>query len=140
MSSPLTSPASTEPSPAASAPASDASQARLAASIAADLERALSEDVGSGDLTASLVDATRIAKARVLARPRITTLNGQMASINVGTTDYFQVTTTNTNGVVTSDYRTFNSGITLSITPFVTRSGQITAEMASALERARRNL
>jgi type IV pilus assembly protein PilQ len=68
-------------------------------------------------------------KARVLARPRITTLNGQMASINVGTTDYFQVTTTNTNGVVTSDYRTFNSGITLSITPFVTRSGQITAEI-----------
>lgn len=68
MSSPLTSPAFTEPSPAASAPASEASQARLAASIAADLERALSEDVGSGDLTASLVDPTRIAKARVLAR------------------------------------------------------------------------
>ena len=68
MSSPLTSPASTEPSPAASAPASEASQARLAASIAADLERALSEDVGTGDLTASLVDPTRIAKARVLAR------------------------------------------------------------------------
>ncbi len=68
MSSPLTSPASTEPSPAASTPASEASQARLAASIAADLERALSEDVGSGDLTASLVDPTRIAKARVLAR------------------------------------------------------------------------
>lgn len=68
-------------------------------------------------------------QARVLARPRITTLNGQAASINVGTTDYFQVTTTNTNGVVTSDYRTFNSGITLGITPFVTKSGQITAEI-----------
>ena len=66
MSSPLTSPASTEPSPAASAPASEASQARLAASIAADLERALSEDVGAGDLTASLVDPTRIAKARAI--------------------------------------------------------------------------
>ena len=68
MSSPLTSTASTESSPDASAPASGASQARLAASIAADLERALSEDVGTGDLTASLVDPTRIAKARVLAR------------------------------------------------------------------------
>lgn len=68
-------------------------------------------------------------QARVLARPRITTLNGQAASINVGTTDYFQVTTSNTNGVVTSDYRTFNSGITLGITPFVTKSGQITAEI-----------
>lgn len=68
-------------------------------------------------------------QARVLARPRITTLNGQAASINVGTTDYFQVTTTNTNGVVTSDYRTFNSGITLGITPYVTKSGQITAEI-----------
>ncbi|MEN9353918.1 MAG: hypothetical protein RL318_1243 [Fibrobacterota bacterium] len=68
-------------------------------------------------------------QARVLARPRITTLNGQAANINVGTTDYFQVTTTNTNGVVTSDYRTFNSGITLGITPYVTKSGQITAEI-----------
>ena len=42
--------------------------ALLATSIAADLDRALSEDVGCGDLTAALVDADRVARARVLAR------------------------------------------------------------------------
>lgn len=68
-------------------------------------------------------------KGRVLARPRITTLNGQQASINVGTSDYFQVTTTDRNGVISSDYRAFNTGITLSITPYLTQSGQITAEI-----------
>lgn len=68
-------------------------------------------------------------KGRVLARPRITTLNGQAANINVGTSDYFQVTTTDRNGVVNSDYRAFNTGITLSITPYLTQSGQITAEI-----------
>lgn len=68
-------------------------------------------------------------RGRVLARPRLTTLNGQAASINVGTSDYFQVTTQNTSGVVTSDYRAFNTGITLAITPYLTKSGQITAEI-----------
>lgn len=33
-----------------------------------DVARALAEDVGSGDLTASLIDPTRMARARVLAR------------------------------------------------------------------------
>lgn len=68
-------------------------------------------------------------QGRVLARPRLTTLNGQAASINVGTSDYYQVTTTDKNGVVSSDYRAFSTGITLSITPYLTQSGQITAEI-----------
>jgi len=34
----------------------------------ADVQRALAEDVGSGDLTASLIDPTRRTHARVLAR------------------------------------------------------------------------
>lgn len=38
------------------------------ATVAADVARALSEDVGSGDLTAALVPAERSARARVLAR------------------------------------------------------------------------
>jgi len=67
--------------------------------------------------------------AKVLARPRLTTLNGQPATINIGSSDYFQVSTTNSNGVVSSDYRAFNSGITLTITPYLTKSGYITAEI-----------
>jgi nicotinate-nucleotide pyrophosphorylase (carboxylating) len=40
----------------------------LAALASADVARALAEDVGSGDLTASLVDPSRRTRARILAR------------------------------------------------------------------------
>ena len=46
----------------------DFSPASIAALAAADVARALDEDVGSGDLTAGLVDPERRARARVLAR------------------------------------------------------------------------
>jgi nicotinate-nucleotide pyrophosphorylase (carboxylating) len=42
------------------------------ATVAADVSRALAEDVGACDLTASLVDAGRTARARVLAREAAT--------------------------------------------------------------------
>jgi len=47
---------------------SDYSIAQIAALAQADVARALQEDVGTGDLTASLIDPTRRARARVLAR------------------------------------------------------------------------
>lgn len=40
----------------------------LAALAQADVARALAEDVGTGDLTAALVDGSRRARARILAR------------------------------------------------------------------------
>ena len=46
----------------------DFSSADIAALAQADVARALSEDVGAGDLTASLIDPTRRARARILAR------------------------------------------------------------------------
>ncbi len=46
----------------------DLSSADIAALAQADVARALSEDVGAGDLTASLIDPTRRVRARVLAR------------------------------------------------------------------------
>ena len=46
----------------------DFSPAALAALAQTDAARALAEDVGAGDLTAGLIDATTQAKARVLAR------------------------------------------------------------------------
>lgn len=49
-------------------PVIDFSVAGIAAIAQADVARALSEDLGAGDLTASLVDTTRRARARVLAR------------------------------------------------------------------------
>lgn len=47
---------------------SDFSDADLAELARSDAARALSEDVGGGDLTAALVDAGRPARARILAR------------------------------------------------------------------------
>jgi nicotinate-nucleotide pyrophosphorylase (carboxylating) len=46
----------------------DFSPAHIAEIAQADAARALAEDVGGGDLTAGLVDASRRARARVLAR------------------------------------------------------------------------
>ncbi len=46
----------------------DFSTAQIAALAQADVARALQEDVGAGDLTASLIDPTRRARARVVAR------------------------------------------------------------------------
>jgi nicotinate-nucleotide pyrophosphorylase (carboxylating) len=46
----------------------DFSEPEIAALAQADTARALAEDVGSGDLTAALIDPTRRARARVLAR------------------------------------------------------------------------
>lgn len=40
----------------------------MAATVEADVSRALAEDVSTGDLTAALVDGSRTARARVLAR------------------------------------------------------------------------
>jgi nicotinate-nucleotide pyrophosphorylase (carboxylating) len=47
---------------------SDFTAADLAELARADVARALAEDVGTGDLTAALVDGTRAALARILAR------------------------------------------------------------------------
>jgi nicotinate-nucleotide pyrophosphorylase (carboxylating) len=46
----------------------DFSPASIEALAAADVQRALDEDVGAGDLTAGLVDPSRRAAARILAR------------------------------------------------------------------------
>ncbi len=46
----------------------DFSPAAVAALALADVQRALAEDLGAGDLTAGLVDPTRQAHARVIAR------------------------------------------------------------------------
>jgi nicotinate-nucleotide pyrophosphorylase (carboxylating) len=50
----------------------DFSEAEVAALAQADVARALQEDVGSGDLTAGLIDPARPAKARILAREAAT--------------------------------------------------------------------
>lgn len=68
-------------------------------------------------------------KAKVLAMPRITTLNGNQASINVTNTSYFQISSVSQDGLPINDFKPINDGITLDITPFITQAGEITMDI-----------
>jgi type IV pilus assembly protein PilQ len=69
------------------------------------------------------------SKARVMAQPRIATLNGNKASINVGVTRYFRLQ----GGTIENPFVRFQeikSGIKLDITPWISQSGQVTVEIS----------
>jgi type IV pilus assembly protein PilQ len=68
-------------------------------------------------------------KAKILAQPSILTLNGNKASINVNETEYFKVVT-GVQEYQTTRFQPITFGITLNITPWISQSGQITAEIA----------
>ncbi len=68
-------------------------------------------------------------KAKVLAQPSITVLNGNKATIDVGQTQYFKVVG-GTPENPTHNFRPIKFGISLNITPWISRSGQITAEIS----------
>lgn len=64
--------------------------------------------------------------ANILARPKVTTVNGKEAVINIGDEVPIPITTTSNNITTTSiEYR--NAGIILKYTPRVNADGQITA-------------
>lgn len=67
-------------------------------------------------------------RAKVLAQPTITVLNGNKAKIDVGATSYYKVIG-GTADAPTQNFRPINSGITVNITPWISKSGQITAEV-----------
>ncbi|MFP4013110.1 MAG: hypothetical protein ACLFVQ_03420 [Chitinispirillaceae bacterium] len=67
-------------------------------------------------------------KAKVLAQPSILTLNGNKASIDVSETQYYKVTT-GTAENYTIRFQPIKFGIQLDITPWISQSGQITAEI-----------
>jgi len=68
-------------------------------------------------------------KARVLGRPSVTVLNGNQATINVGQTEYFKIVA-GTSDNPTYRFEPITFGIKLSITPWVSKAGQITAVVA----------
>lgn len=68
-------------------------------------------------------------KAKVLAMPRVTTLNGNKASIKVTNTSYYQVSSVSGQGLPINDFKPINDGITLDITPFITQVGEITMDI-----------
>lgn len=68
-------------------------------------------------------------KAKVLAKPSITVLNGNKAQIDVGRTSYYKVSG-GTADNPTHNFRPINSGIKVTITPWISQSGQITMELS----------
>ncbi len=77
--------------------------------------------------------------AKVLARPRLTTLNGNKAELNVTNTVYYLVSQVSAEGYPITDYRSFNDGISLELTPSVTREGVVTLDVAPEIKTAGRS-
>lgn len=78
-------------------------------------------------------------KAEVLARPRLTTLNGNKAELNVTNTVYYLVSQVSADGYPITDYRSFNDGVSLELTPSVTQEGSITLDVSPEIKTAGRS-
>ena len=77
--------------------------------------------------------------AEVLARPRLTTLNGNKSELNVTNTVYYLVSQVSADGYPITDYRSFNDGISLELTPSVTQEGRITLDVSPEIKTAGRS-
>ena len=78
-------------------------------------------------------------EAEVLARPRLTTMNGNKSELNVTNTVYYLVSQVSADGYPITDYRSFNDGISLELTPIVTQQGSITLEVSPEIKTAGRS-
>ena len=78
-------------------------------------------------------------EAKVLARPRVTTLNGNKAALNVTNTVYYLVSQVSADGYPITDYRSFNDGISLELTPTMTQDGLITLSVSPEIKTAGRS-
>lgn len=67
--------------------------------------------------------------ATVKARPNITTLNGQQASIDVATTQYYRTVETDEDGNEDVKYESVSAGVSLEVTPWVSSTGEITLKL-----------
>ncbi|MCU1492224.1 MAG: hypothetical protein JWM85_3629, partial [Acidimicrobiaceae bacterium] len=77
--------------------------------------------------TAQLNLLVQNGKGRVLADPRITTLSGRTASIRAGDTISILTTTSGNAGTIaTTQVQSFQTGVTLDITPVVSPDGGVT--------------
>ncbi len=76
-------------------------------------------------------------KAKVLAMPRVTTVNGNKSNIQVTNTSHYPVNTVSKDGFPVSDYKPINDGITLDITPYITSGGEITIDIRPEIKTAR---
>ncbi len=74
-------------------------------------------------------------KAKVLAQPSLTVLNGHKATIDVGQTQFYRIVS-GTEDNRTYQFRPISFGIQLNITPWISQGGQITAEISPEISNA----
>ncbi len=79
-------------------------------------------------LTASLQALVTQSKAKILSSPKVVTINGEAAKIQAVQDIRFR-TTTVSNGVVTSDFKTVSAGIILTVTPTINAEDRITLKI-----------
>ena len=65
----------------------------------------------------------------VKSRPKITTLNGYQAKINVGNVQYYKTTTRDAQQQTQTQYQSINAGIILDVVPWVSSTGEITLDL-----------
>jgi type II secretory pathway component GspD/PulD (secretin) len=70
-------------------------------------------------------------KANIKSRPRVATLNGQKATIDISLDEYFTVVTDiyGTTGTLRTDLEVIKSGVLLNITPHIGDNGDITVDV-----------
>ena len=73
---------------------------------------------------------------RVLAMPKITTLNGNKAELRVTRTYYYQVSSVTKDGFQNNDFRAIDDGITIEITPWITKQGDVNVSVTPTIKTA----
>lgn len=96
----------------------------------------VSSSTGENDdkVLASITSLVRDGKARIVANPTITTLNGYPANFNVSTKWSYTVptekqSTGDTTTVINETVKTYDTGVYITITPWVSANNQITMEI-----------
>ena len=73
-------------------------------------------------------------KAKILSMPKITTLNGNKAELKVSRTLYFEVKSVTKDGFQNNDFRTIDDGITIELTPWVTKHGEVNVSISPSIK------
>ncbi|MDQ3001382.1 MAG: hypothetical protein M3Y08_08990 [Fibrobacterota bacterium] len=73
-------------------------------------------------------------KAKILSMPKITTLNGNKAELKVNKTSYYRVASVNKDGFQNLDFRSIDDGITIELTPWVTRHGEVNVNISPSIK------
>ncbi len=75
-------------------------------------------------------------RARVLAEPKITTLNGNKAQLQVTRTSYYEVSSVTKDGFQNNDFRAIDDGITIELTPWITQHGDVNVDITPTIKTA----